>query len=135
MKRVLFFLVVFLLFTVVAYTMISENIPVVNYQEAQVQLSKFQIKGIPVKDKEIYDIESHSFQFYLLDENNSEFMVNYSGAKPSNFNQANEIVVIGTFDRDKNFVNAERLMVKCPSKYQAEGTDGYEIKEYSATDS
>jgi cytochrome c-type biogenesis protein CcmE len=43
-------------------------------------------------------------------------MVVYDGAKPANFEQADQVVVIGRYENGL-FV-ADQLLVKCPSKYQ-----------------
>jgi len=40
----------------------------------------------------------------------------YSGIKPGNFEEATEIVAVGSY-RDGSFY-ADQLLVKCPSKYQ-----------------
>ena len=55
----------------------------------------------------------------MADEKGEEFEVIYHGVKPANLEQAEEIVVIGRFEGAT--FNADQLLVKCPSKYQAEG--------------
>ena len=47
--------------------------------------------------------------------------VMYEGVKPGNFEEATEIVAIGSY-RDGAF-HAEQLLVKCPSKYQGVDED------------
>jgi cytochrome c-type biogenesis protein CcmE len=42
----------------------------------------------------------------------------YRGVIPGNFDQATSIVAIGRYQGDH--FEAEQLLVKCPSKYQAE---------------
>ncbi len=46
----------------------------------------------------------------------------YAGVKPGNFEEATEIVAVGSYS-DGAF-HAEQLLVKCPSKYQ--GIEGEE---------
>ena len=46
----------------------------------------------------------------------------YHGVIPGNFDQATSIVAIGRY-QDGVFA-AEQLLVKCPSKYQAEAEKG-----------
>ena len=50
----------------------------------------------------------------------------YEGLKPANFEEAISIVAIGRYDPDTGELAANKLLVKCPSKYQ-----GAEVKEYS----
>ena len=42
--------------------------------------------------------------------------VAYKGLKPGNFNDATQVVAIGRFHGGT--LEAEKLLVKCPSKYQ-----------------
>ncbi len=50
----------------------------------------------------------------------------YKGLKPANFEDAISIVAIGQYDESSKEFEANKLLVKCPSKYQ-----GAEVKEYS----
>jgi cytochrome c-type biogenesis protein CcmE len=45
----------------------------------------------------------------------------YNGVKPANLEEAEEIVVIGRYTQGQ--FEADQLLVKCPSKYQAEGAE------------
>jgi cytochrome c-type biogenesis protein CcmE len=50
--------------------------------------------------------------------------VRYDGLKPANFEEAISIVAIGRWDGAAERVHADKLLVKCPSKYQGvEGGD------------
>jgi cytochrome c-type biogenesis protein CcmE len=44
--------------------------------------------------------------------------VRYKGLKPANFEDAVSIVAIGHFDEKAKELEANKLLVKCPSKYQ-----------------
>jgi cytochrome c-type biogenesis protein CcmE len=61
-------------------------------------------------------------RFQLQDEEGEVMDVAYAGVKPANFEQATSVVAIGQY-RDGSF-QADQLLVKCPSKYQAEGSGG-----------
>ena len=128
-RKFLFFVVVVSLFGLVGYTMVNEQIPVLTYSEAKLHRGKFQLKGVPIKEKTNYDQEKKVFKFSLVDDKKQEFEVWYNGVKPGNYDQANEVVVIGSYSKD-GYVKADRLLVKCPSKYEAEGSEGYVMKEY-----
>ena len=64
-------------------------------------------------------------RFDLQDEDGDVMEIAYRGVKPANFEQATSVVAIGQY-REGSF-QADQLLVKCPSKYQAEGAteDGY----------
>ena len=50
----------------------------------------------------------------------------YHGVKPANFEDAISIVAIGHYESGRDEFVANKLLVKCPSKYQ-----GAEVKTYS----
>lgn len=62
--------------------------------------------------------------FQLKDPEGEVLAVAYEGVKPANFEQATSVVAIGRF-HDGVF-EADQLLVKCPSKYQAEGGQEYQ---------
>jgi cytochrome c-type biogenesis protein CcmE len=129
MKKIILSFIVVVMFALVSYTMLSDGIPVITFDEAISKSGKFQIKGIPIKEKNDYDMDNKIFNFYLMDDKNQEFAVHYKGIRPANYDQANEIIVIGHYNKE-NYVMAEKLLVKCPSKYEATGKESYELKEY-----
>ena len=52
----------------------------------------------------------------------------YDGVKPANFEEAISIVAIGSWSAEASELHAEKLLVKCPSKYQ-----GVEMEEKEYT--
>lgn len=120
MKNAFVIILITLLFGLVGYTMMSDPIPVLTYDRAQQHDGKLQIKGTPVKTEFSYDDDSQEFSFFLIDDNGQKFNVRYNGVKPGNYDQANEVIVIGRYD-EAGYIRADRLLVKCPSKY--EGTE------------
>ncbi len=92
--------------------------PYVTLKEAKASQAVVQFKGSRVDGSEHYDTEKKEFSFKLIDEKGDECRVVYSGVRPSNFGQAKEIVAIGKYTNDR--FEAHQLLVKCPSKYQAE---------------
>lgn len=59
-----------------------------------------------------------SFQFVMIDENGMEQQVFYNEPMPADFIRSEQVVVIGSF-KNENFV-ADKILMKCPSKYQEE---------------
>ncbi|MBL7859856.1 MAG: cytochrome c maturation protein CcmE [Cyclobacteriaceae bacterium] len=59
-----------------------------------------------------------SFSFILIDENQKEQKVYYNEPMPPDFTRSEKVVVIGSFQN--NAFVANKILLKCPSKYQEE---------------
>ncbi len=57
--------------------------------------------------------------FDLVDESQARIPVKFHGAPPANLNEASQVVAIGAVN-SAGVMEAEKLLVKCPSKYEAE---------------
>jgi cytochrome c-type biogenesis protein CcmE len=113
-------LVVILVFVVFAAINLTKSLtPYVSVQEARKSQKVVQVKGHRVVGSENFDIDNKIFKFKMTDDKGEEFEVVYHGVKPANLEQAEEVVVIGRFTGGR--FEADQLLVKCPSKYQAEG--------------
>lgn len=64
-----------------------------------------------------YDPSRDLFQFTMQDTLGHIERVHYYDPKPTNFEQAEKVVVIGGYENEA-FV-AEKIVMKCPSKYEA----------------
>ncbi|MCU0821902.1 MAG: cytochrome c maturation protein CcmE, partial [Spirochaetes bacterium] len=71
-------------------------------------------KNIPINYYEGY------FTFKFKDDQGTEMEVTYRGVKPQNFEQANQIVALGTYNQEMKIFEADKLLIKCPSKYVKE---------------
>lgn len=65
------------------------------------------------------DVRKGLVTFRLKDQDGQTMQVVYQGSTPSNLAEANRVVAIGEVKGD-TFVS-DRLLVKCPSKYESEG--------------
>jgi len=90
--------------------------PYVSFEEAKRTGANVQVIGQIAFSEVRYDLEAHQLRFPILDETGQRMVVTYGGAKPANFEQAEEVVVIGKYENGA--FNADQLLVKCPSKYQ-----------------
>jgi cytochrome c-type biogenesis protein CcmE len=82
---------------------------------------QFHIIGELVADKPAEErVEGNTliFSFYLADKNGEEAQVIYFGGKPQDFEKLDQVVMVGKFEKDV-FV-ASQLLLKCPSKYNAD---------------
>jgi cytochrome c-type biogenesis protein CcmE len=75
-----------------------------------------QVMGSLDRTSDRYDTVSQRLAFDLVDDRGRRMPVSYGGTRPANFRDAISIVAIGRY-RDGR-IEAEKLLVKCPSKYQ-----------------
>ncbi|MDO6439920.1 cytochrome c maturation protein CcmE [Cyclobacterium sp. 1_MG-2023] len=78
------------------------------------QLKKGQngeVEGIEVGE------DKTSFTFVMVDNDGTEQQVYYNEPVPADFKRSEQVVVIGTYKSKEMFV-AEKILMKCPSKYQ-----------------
>lgn len=59
-----------------------------------------------------------SFKFDMVDENGLKQQVLYAEPIPTDFTRSEQVVIVGAYQGEK-FV-AEKILLKCPSKYQEE---------------
>lgn len=59
-----------------------------------------------------------SFTFVMIDEQQKEQVVQYNQPMPADFTKSEKVVVVGHYSGD-SFI-AEKILLKCPSKYQEE---------------
>lgn len=92
--------------------------PYVGFVEARAAGSNVQVMGEVLPAGTDYDPTEGTFSFFITDDTGDRMKVVYGGTKPGNFDQATSVVCIGKFS-DETF-HADKLLVKCPSKYQDE---------------
>ena len=100
--------------------------PYVSYEQAREAERIVQVAGGLQKGSSKYVAQEESLYFTILDPKTRETLrIRYKGLKPANFEDAISIVAIGRYDEGSQQFAADKLLVKCPSKYQ-----GAEVKEY-----
>lgn len=57
-----------------------------------------------------------SFSFEMVDQNGKEQKVEYNQPMPPDFTRSEKVVVVGRYSGD--VFKAEKILLKCPSKYQ-----------------
>ena len=95
--------------------------PYVSFSEAMNTASRVQVAGALVENSSDYIDEDQELHFVIYDEVGVEMAVRYAGVKPANFEEATQIVAVGSWRGD--VFDAEQLLVKCPSKYQGVDDD------------
>jgi cytochrome c-type biogenesis protein CcmE len=92
--------------------------PYISFAEARRSAGLVQVNGVLADKQYVMKQEEQYLSFRIKDERGEVLPVEYHGVIPGNFDQATSIVAIGRY-HDGTFA-AEQLLVKCPSKYQAE---------------
>ncbi|MCL5034653.1 MAG: cytochrome c maturation protein CcmE [Bacteroidetes bacterium] len=101
-----------------AVSFMQNNIAYVSAKTAEKTNRTVQVKGSWVKSMQsYYDPNTNTFHFYMMDDNKTILPVVLAGAKPNNFEIANDIVAKGRYE-DGAF-QASEVLTKCPSKYQS----------------
>lgn len=96
--------------------------PYISFAEARRATGMVQVNGVLATKNYVLKRDEQYLQFDLKDERGDVLTVEYRGVIPGNFDQATSIVAIGRY-QDGRF-EADQLLVKCPSKYQAEAERG-----------
>ena len=93
-----------------------------NFKDASDNHKTCQVKGSWVKEKESgFNTGTNQFIFWMKDENSTEVKVVLDGAKPNNFEMAENVVAKGKMT--DGYFHAKEILTKCPSKYEGKGSD------------
>lgn len=90
--------------------------PYVSFEEARKSRGVVQVMGSLDKTSDRYDTKKDELSFEIVEPSGAKMPVVYRGIKPANFKDAISIVAIGRYK--EGHIDAEKLLVKCPSKYQ-----------------
>jgi len=105
----------------------SNLTPYVSFEEASRSERKVQVAGGLVENSTEYIDESEELRFTMVEEDGDTMTVLYKGIKPGNFEEAIQIVAVGSYG--DGVFHAEQLLVKCPSKYQGLEDD---VRDYGS---
>ena len=101
----------------------------VTFEEAKEMAASGKEKKIHVVGKlkksdsgEVLGVEAgadkQSFSFLMVDQNNKEQKVFFLNTMPADFLRSEQVVVVGSYKND--LFLADKILMKCPSKYQEE---------------
>ncbi len=107
----------------------SNLTPYVSFDEAMTSGKKVQVAGGLVPDSTRWEESDQRLYFGLVSDEGEVLEVRYDGVKPGNFEEATQIVAIGSYS--EGAFHAEQLLVKCPSKYQ--GVEEEETHSYGSS--
>lgn len=108
----------------------GESISTYTTFEGASEMSGAHIPGTWDKEKGAeFSLETKKFTFFMKDGDGISKKVVYSKPKPNNFEQADQLVVIGELRGDTFY--ADDMLMKCPSKYN--NTDPGQFTDASAS--
>lgn len=103
----------------VSVAFIANASPYVSVSEARKSgATNVHLKGDLVKTSIKNDIKDRSLRFELKDKNGEAMTVVYTGTPPQDMALATEVVAVGSVKGDE--FHSEKLLIKCPSKYEGE---------------
>lgn len=114
--RIVSLLVLAAFFAYSLYTYQSSLTPYVTFAQAKSAKGVVQVKGNLTSSQIVRMEQVRAIAFAVRDDAGEEVMVTYKGVKPAGMEQASNVVVVGKYNEGQ-FI-ADRLLVKCPSKYQ-----------------
>ena len=114
-------IILFIIYGSVSF--LQSNVEYTDVTGAMQKHKKGQLKGQWIKDKgSSFDPATTQFTFFLVDDSGKECKVVLDGAAPNNFELATSVVAKGRFT-DEGYFHASEVLTKCPSKYEAQGSD------------
>jgi cytochrome c-type biogenesis protein CcmE len=96
--------------------------PYISFAEARGSSGLVQVNGVLANKNYVLKKDEQYLEFDLKDSHGETMRVEYRGVIPGNFDQATSIVAIGRYQEGR--FAADQLLVKCPSKYQAQAENG-----------
>ena len=98
--------------------MARQMVPYVPFAEAVSTGDYVQLMGTIDRKKGI-SRQGESVRFVIADESAKNTVdVDYAVSQPVQLDGVDKVVVIGTYDRDAKIFRADKILTKCPSKYE-----------------
>lgn len=120
-KKIIIFTAALILL-VFSILLISDDLfsPYVSFEEAKGMPGKnLQVIGKRLADSTV-EHDDNGFKFTLVEEKGDRLIAYHKGVKPLNFEHADQVVLIGKYSAEKQLFEADKVLTKCPSKYEKE---------------
>jgi len=102
----------------ILYSFQSTLTPYVSIEEAKKNPGRVQIAGYLERNSFKHSRQTNKMEFIISEPDGDVLNVIYSGYKLTNLDDAEKVVVIGSYEESTNQFNADEVLVKCPSKYE-----------------
>jgi len=98
--------------------MAGQMVPYVPFTQAVARSEYVQILG-KVDTKKGIEHRTGAIRFTLLDGTGKDSIdIEYAAEQPLQLEQAEKVVAIGTYDAAAKIFKADKILTKCPSKYE-----------------
>jgi cytochrome c-type biogenesis protein CcmE len=115
---VIFFVGLILLGISVFFVSGNMMTPYVSFHQARSQAGQYvQVIGRVDKTRPVV-LNEGGFAFTILGKDGSRMNAVHKGPKPQNFDQTEQVVLLGRYIRKDEVFVADSILVKCPSKYR-----------------
>ena len=114
--------IIFIVLLVASILLLGKDMfsPYVTFAYAQSHPGKYvQVIGKRNRTDQV-ETDDKGFTFTMINDEGEKMLTHHSGVKPMNFEHAEQLVVIGRYSGEKKFFLADKVLTKCPSKYQKE---------------
>jgi len=121
-NRNIIFFTIGILLLVAAVLLLSDDVlsPYVSFDQARQKKGSYvQIIGKLDRSKPV-EYSKGSYTFTIAEKDSMAMRVAHAGPKPLNFEHADQVVILGRYDASLDIFNADKVLVKCPSKYKKE---------------
>ncbi|TAL32752.1 MAG: cytochrome c maturation protein CcmE [Spirochaetes bacterium] len=118
-KKLILFGLVALFIAIAAFSMRGMLTPYVAFREAMETGSFVQVIGALEKNVPV-ERTRDGFSFTLRDNDGTLMRVTAAGPEPANLTHADKVVALGTYSTASALFVADKILVKCPSKYTKE---------------
>ena len=118
-KRIIIFVAAVVLLVVGVLALSNDLMsPYVSFDKAKESAGDYvQVIGLLDKSTPVEQTEA-GFTFVLLNDDGEKLQVHHGEAKPVNFEHADNAVVLGRYNSSAYVFEADKVLVKCPSKYE-----------------
>lgn len=106
---------IFIVFSALSFK--NSLTPYVTFAQAKTMSGSVQVRGVLASERVMTAEDGKGIKFKLRDDKGQEKLVVYKGTQPEGLEQSTSIVAVGKYQNEQ-FI-AEKLLVKCPSKYTA----------------
>jgi len=120
-KKIVVF-IVFILLVIASILLLGRDMlsPYVTFEYARSHPEKYvQVIGSRERKSDVTD-DIKGFYFTMANDRGEEMKAYHEGVKPMNFEHAEQLVVLGRYSAAQNIFIADRVLTKCPSKYEKE---------------
>ena len=73
--------------------------------------------GDPIGFRYEPSVDPNRFEFLMIDSLQSEYRVIYHQPKPQDMEKSEKVVVVGRMNLEGGYFDADKILLKCPSKY------------------